>query len=186
MKQVISSFLFMFCLMAMAPQTTIAGSDEYLGDASIYAGVPTTLTRPNVLFIIDNSRATLHTAAGQAYIPWKYATDGTKTANIYPQKLGCTKDANGNVIVTTDPSVGIWSEDPQNGCYLPWNIYFQDNQGDFAKKTLSNSSSALSTLTCDPSTDDSKPLHTVFQTYGSYSGSGIDPTAVSQFHSRHN
>jgi len=175
MKQALSSFLLMVCLMAMAPQTTIAGSDEYLGDANIYAGVPTTLTRPNVLFIIDNSRATLHTAAGQAYIPWKYATDGTKTANIYPQKLGCTKDASGNVIVTTDPSVGIWSEDPQNGCYLPWNIYFQDNQGDFAKKTLSNSSSALSTLTCDPSTDDSKPLHTVFQTYGSYSGSGIDP-----------
>ena len=161
--------------LALTPIQTQAGSDEYLGDASIYAGVPTTLTRPNVLFIIDNSRATLHTAAGQAYIPWKYATDGTKTANIYPQKLGCTKDANGNVIVTTDPSVGIWSEDPQNGCYLPWNIYFQDNQGDFAKKTLSNSSSALSTLTCDPSTDDSKPLHTVFQTYGSYSGSGVAP-----------
>ena len=175
MKRKIFSLLLLVALMAVAPQTPFAGSDEYLGDANIYAGVPTTLTRPNVLFIIDNSRATLHTAAGQAYIPWDYATDGTKTANIYPQKLGCTKDASGNVIVTTDPSVGIWSEDPQNGCYLPWNIYFQDNQGDFAKKTLSNSNSDLSTLTCDPSTDDSKPLHTVFQTYGSYSGSGIDP-----------
>lgn len=175
MKQAISSLLLMVGLLSLTPQSTIAGSDEYLGDANIYAGVPTTLTRPNVLFIIDNSRATLHTAAGQAYIPWDYATDGTKTANIYPQKLGCTKDASGNVIVTTDPSVGIWSEDPQNGCYLPWNIYFQDNQGDFAKKTLSNSNSALSTLTCDPSTDDSKPLHSVFQSYGSYSGSGVTP-----------
>ena len=175
MKQLFASLLLVVSATALLSPPAYAGTDEYLGDASIYAGVPTTLTRPNVLFIIDNSRATLHTAAGQAYIPWKYATDGTKTANVYAQKLGCTKDASGNVIVTTDPSVGIWSEDPQNGCYLPWNIYFQDNQGDFAKKTLSNSNSALSLLTCDPSTDDSKPLHTVFQTYGSYSGSGVAP-----------
>ncbi len=33
----------------------------------------------------------------------------------------------------------------------------------------------MSTLTCDPSSDDSKPIHTIFEKYGSYSGSGIDP-----------
>lgn len=142
------------CLLWTAP--LFAGSDEYLGDASIYAGIPTTMSRPNVLFIIDNSRATLHTASGRSYRPWQ---DQEKTVpNIYPQKPGCDG-----------------KEDARNGCYLPWNIYEQDNQGDFATKVLSTTSIAMNQLTCDPSSDSSKPIHSVFQNYGSYSGSGIDP-----------
>ncbi len=158
MKRFFSLALLTASALALSLQPVYAGTDEYLGDTSIYAGIATTDSRPNVLFIIDNSRATLHTASGEAYIPWIYAEDGSKTANVYAQKTGCDGD-----------------DDPQNGCYLPWNIYEQDNQGDFAKVTLSNSTSALGNLKCDPSTDNSKPIHTVLQTYGSYSGSGVTP-----------
>lgn len=148
MKQSITLALILLGALWLSATSAFAGTDEYMGDANIYAGVPTTISRPNVLIIIDNSRATEHTAAGYAYNP----------ATTYAQKLGC----NG-------------AEDARNGCYLPWNIYEQDNQGDFATRVMVNSTSALTTLTCDPSTDSSKPIHTVFQTYGSYSGSGIDP-----------
>ena len=42
----------------------------YLGDTAIYSAtaVPTTASHPNVLFIIDNSYASLNTAQGEAYV----------------------------------------------------------------------------------------------------------------------
>ena len=142
----ISLLILGLCLLWAAP--LYAGSDEYLGDASIYTGVPTELTRPNVLLIIDNSRATLHTAAGYAYDP----------NTEYPRGESCEEG----------------KDDPKNGCYLPWSVYEQDNQGDFAQMTFSNSSSDLTTLKCDPTNGDKEILF-FFQNYGTYSGSGMDP-----------
>jgi len=44
-----------------------AGSDTYLGDTAIYTGDPARV-KPNILLIIDNSKATLNKAAGQEYV----------------------------------------------------------------------------------------------------------------------
>lgn len=41
----ISLLILGICLLWTAPLH--AGSDEYMGDASIYAGIPTTMSRPN-------------------------------------------------------------------------------------------------------------------------------------------
>lgn len=43
--------------------------DQYQGDTAIYSGLPTTADIPNVLIIVDNSRATLEKAPGQPYNP---------------------------------------------------------------------------------------------------------------------
>ncbi|WP_158414042.1 pilus assembly protein [Geoalkalibacter subterraneus] len=57
-------FTATFCLVTAA--ITWAGSDTYLGDTAIYTGDPAKV-KPNILFIIDNSKATLNKAAGQEY-----------------------------------------------------------------------------------------------------------------------
>ncbi|HKL26059.1 MAG TPA: hypothetical protein VJ910_07550, partial [Desulfuromonadales bacterium] len=99
MKSPIKSLSLLTCGLLFCATQAFAGSDEYLGDASIYAGVPTSSAKPNVLIIIDNSRATLHEASGAKYQPW--VMDGevpTEEPNIYPQKWGCTTDANGDPV----------------------------------------------------------------------------------------
>ena len=76
-------------------------------------------------------------------------------------------------------TIALVSNNPGKECWLPWNIYKQDNQGDFATLVMENSDYDLLTLTCDPSNDNSDPddndqdyIRTFFQEYGSYSGSG--------------
>lgn len=181
MKAANTLILTLVFSLLLIPQV-FAGTDEYMGDTNIYAGVPTTLTRPNVLIIIDNSRATLHTAAGYAYEPWMRDTDGNviipKEEVIYPQKAGCTYNtATGEPAWSLDPDdpAFTWDEDPRNGCYLPWNIYVQDNQGDFATTLLDNSTNELENLSCNLEADGTNQVLSIFQNYGSYSGSGIDP-----------
>ena len=190
MQYLTKSLILLACGLSLCASQAFAGSDEYLGDASIYAGVPTTSSRPNVLIIIDNSRATLHEAAGREYFPWVLDENDNPTteANIYPQKWGCTTDVNGDPVSSTvypptDGSGITWSENPQNGCYLPWNVYTQDNQGDFARLLFTNSDETMASL-CDPRSETeytcedgetTNPLLDIFQAYGSYSGSGVCP-----------
>ena len=54
-------------MLLLSPLSVWGDSDRYLGDASIYG--PSNLNNPNVLIIIDNSRATLNSAAGEKYDP---------------------------------------------------------------------------------------------------------------------
>ena len=42
--------------------------DDYMGDSAIYVGEPTLRPKPNVLFIIDTSRATMGAVAGDSYV----------------------------------------------------------------------------------------------------------------------
>jgi type IV pilus assembly protein PilY1 len=125
-----------------------AGRDEYLGDSSIYAGVPTTMTKPNVLIIVDNSRATLNRAPGEEYKP------GT-VYGVVPEP--------GKVC-----AAGVSS--PMNGCFLPWYIYSIDNQGDVGNQHVrANNTNALENLTC--ANNDDVVRKTLVQR-GTYSGSG--------------
>lgn len=90
--------------------------DDYLGDSSIYAGVPSERPRPNVLLILDTSRATLSAAAGEAYSkddtyvsPYNFDSDyiympgqdGKFDANSQVVKSGSTPLTLANVTCTS-------------------------------------------------------------------------------------
>jgi len=154
----ISLLSLCLCLLWAAP--LYAGSDEYLGDSSIYYGVPTTIAQPNVLL----SRSTINYASGVEYEPWDLDADGrpTGTANSYP--LGYQLDNNGNPTTTLCSES---SDNPGKGCYLPFNIYKMDNQGDFSQLVRANTSISLERLnaSCNPK------VRSYFQEFGMYSGS---------------
>ncbi len=73
-------FLPMLALVALTAfsQSAFAAPDCYKGDTAIY-GSPTSSLRPKVLFLIDNSHATLNPAVGEPYNPAKIYTGGTTT-----------------------------------------------------------------------------------------------------------
>jgi len=64
------------------PLQVFAGADDYIGDSAIYTGDPVT-QRPNVLIIIDNSKATLESAVGAAYDPTKTYDGSRNPWDIY-------------------------------------------------------------------------------------------------------
>ncbi len=66
-------------LLVYIPATALAAGDAYIGDTAIYTGDPGKI-RPNILLIIDNSKATLNSAAGVEYI---FNAD-----ELYPQEGG--------------------------------------------------------------------------------------------------
>ena len=105
----------------------------FLGDTAIYSAtaVATDSSRPNVLFIIDNSYASLNTAQGEAYVP----------------------DV----------------DNPYTGDKNPWDIYEVDNQGDFSKVAVANSTSDLENMTC---TANSNIIKTTLLEWGTYAGAG--------------
>jgi type IV pilus assembly protein PilY1 len=160
MLRAIGTSLLSAALVAGLASATLAGTDEYQGDTTIYSGLPTTMTRPNVLIIVDNSRATLNTAPGFPYDPY----------TTYPGGTDC--------------AAGV--SNPRLSCYLPWYIYTIDNQGDVANQhVLANSTSDLENLkrptdvetptsaqtssTCNGSDD---VIRKTLQLRGTYSGSG--------------
>lgn len=141
----------------LAP-TVLAYPDQYMGDTSIYEGIAADVGRPNILFVVDNSLATMQTVADDV----TFISTNEYHAGLSSQGNDCT---------------GV--DDPGKECWLPWNIYKQDNQGDFATLVMENSDDTLATLTCDPSNDNTDPgdnnsdyVRAFFQQYGSYSGSG--------------
>ncbi len=176
MKHLFTLALSLVSAAALLASPAHAGTDEYMGDTNIYSGLPTTFSRPNVLIIVDNSRSTENTAGGLPFTPWTYADDGSATPNTYP--LGFELDNNGNPTATACSST---TDNPGKGCFLPWNIYKADNQGDFSQRVIANSDQTLAGLTCDPSADSSKSIHKVLLEYGSYSGaaSATFPTLAS-------
>lgn len=107
----------------------MAAPDQYMGDTAIYSGESTSL-RPKVLLVIDNSKATLNAASGEAYNPGTiYADEG----------------------------------------YSSWNIYEADQQGDFSKVAVSNSSAELEGLKC---TSNGNIIKNTLLAQGTYVGSG--------------
>ncbi|HEY5673536.1 MAG TPA: hypothetical protein VIR78_07520, partial [Malonomonas sp.] len=70
MKRVLAAIILSILVSGFAPGAALAGPDEYIGDAAIYtlsggsAGV-----KPNILFIIDNSNASMNVSVGYAYDP---------------------------------------------------------------------------------------------------------------------
>ena len=70
------------------PFSAFAATDDFVGDSAIYMGAPTERVRPKVLFLIDNSRATLNPASGSQYYPSVlYNVTVAKPAwNIYQAK----------------------------------------------------------------------------------------------------
>jgi hypothetical protein len=61
------SVLLAFLLTFMPSGAALATVDSYMGDAAIYSAQGTTGFKPNVLIIIDNSKATEFIASGVAY-----------------------------------------------------------------------------------------------------------------------
>ena len=99
------------------PFFAFAGSDTFVGDAAIYVGAAKERARPKILFLIDNSKATLDPAAGSKYYssvlypratgrdPWDvylaketgaFATGATLDNNGYTFENSWYKDANVN------------------------------------------------------------------------------------------
>jgi len=75
----IAGFLLVL-LAAFAPQGRAA---DYIGDTLIYSATAAGVT-PNVLIIIDNSRATLNAASGEKYVPGTvYPDHGYQPWTIY-------------------------------------------------------------------------------------------------------
>ncbi len=101
---------FIICIMSLTiafgpglPLAAFAGSDDFLGDAAIYVGSLSDTNKPrtNVLFIVDNSKATMNPAAGEAYDPSKeYDDAGYGTWDIY--LAGQQGDFTGNPIVENE------------------------------------------------------------------------------------
>ena len=162
MLRAIGTSLLSIAMVASLASATLAGTDEYQGDTTIYSGLPATMTKPNVLIIVDNSRATLNTAPGFPYDP-----DTTYSGSA-------------------DCASGV--SNPRLGCYLPWYIYTIDNQGDVANQhVLANSTPDLENLkrptdvetptsadtssTCNGSDD---VIRKTLQLRGTYSGSGTE------------
>ncbi|TNG02930.1 MAG: hypothetical protein EP297_00725, partial [Gammaproteobacteria bacterium] len=70
MRRIISALLvFTMCFGPGFPFAAFAAPDDFVGDAAIYLGAPAERVRPKVLFLIDNSRATLDAASGSQYYP---------------------------------------------------------------------------------------------------------------------
>ncbi|PLX83427.1 MAG: hypothetical protein C0616_00155 [Desulfuromonas sp.] len=62
--------VFSICLLLLFGGMSVVSAtppDDYLGDSSIYTGVPSQRPTPNVLFVIDTSRSTLSRAPGVGY-----------------------------------------------------------------------------------------------------------------------
>ena len=91
--------------------------DQYSGDTSIYEGVAQDVGRPNILFIIDNSQSTTNTVADDV----TFVATTVYDPGISTQGDDCT---------------GV--NNPGKECWLPWNIYKQDQQGDFATLVMEN------------------------------------------------
>ncbi|MDH3997451.1 MAG: PilC/PilY family type IV pilus protein [Desulfuromonadales bacterium] len=138
-------FLTVFLtLFVFTAADTFAGPDEYLGDSSIYAGVPSSESdlRPNVLFVIDNSRATLNVAPGTPF---------TSSENYYDDCVAST----GSV----------------DDCYQRYNIYEIDNQGDIANQAvLENTTSSLENL--EDCSESGNIIRVILTSRGTYSGAG--------------
>ncbi|MBW2476345.1 MAG: hypothetical protein JRE63_03355 [Deltaproteobacteria bacterium] len=135
----------------------VAKPDQYMGDSSIYVGVPQSVGTPNVLFVIDNSSATENRAVGAPYEPYERDPEtGQQTEKLR---------------VYDDPSI---SGGPMIN---PWDIYRVDQQGDFSLVTLTNTTFDLENLLCkgtDPA-DETKQIDVIrstLQAYGTYTGSG--------------
>ena len=71
-------------LLVLGPwQYALAAPDNFIDDSSIYVGTPSVRPKPNVLFVIDTSKATLNVASGTRYYP-EYDYPGIYgTWNIY-------------------------------------------------------------------------------------------------------
>ncbi|MHB8709525.1 MAG: pilus assembly protein, partial [Desulfuromonadales bacterium] len=103
-------------VMVCAAPSPALPPDDYLGDSAIYAGVPSERPKPNVLLVIDTSRATLSVAAGEAYAPattyvspfnfvadyiYTPGQDGQFDAGSQPVKSGATSLTLANVTCTS-------------------------------------------------------------------------------------
>ncbi len=149
-------FIGLFALKIGLASIAYAEPDQYMGDSSIYVGVPQDVGTPNVLFIIDNSSATENAAVGAPYEAYERdpVTDlPTSTVRVY--------DA------LADQTIN------------PWDIYRVDKQGDFELISVSNSTYDLENLDCmgvDPN-DNTKSIDVIRSTlhaYGTYTSSGTD------------
>lgn len=147
MKRALAAITLSILALGFAPVGALAGPDEYIGDAAIYtlAGGANGF-KPNILFIIDNSKASLNVSAGFAY-------DKTKRYRY-------------------DADTSTY----EAGAYNPWDIYVGDNQGDFSTVRVANSDSTLGNLTCatDIDADDTvvETIRDSLLNHGSYAGAG--------------
>ncbi|PLX90167.1 MAG: hypothetical protein C0614_01130, partial [Desulfuromonas sp.] len=156
MKRLLTLTLALFSLISTS--NAFAYPDQYMGDAAIYEGLPQDIGRPNIMFIIDNSLATLQTVSTAEY----------NSAVVYP--VGLSK---------TGADCATIGDGPASECWMPYNIYKQDNQGDFAFTVIADADSSgadLNEMTCDP--DGTDYIRKFFQYYGSYSGGGEDVSAT--------
>ena len=64
----------------------LAFPDQFSGDTSIYEGVAADVGRPNIMFIIDNSRATMRTVADDV----TFVSTNEYDAGVSSQGNDCT------------------------------------------------------------------------------------------------
>jgi type IV pilus assembly protein PilY1 len=143
--------LLLAILALLAPVTVRAGTDEYKGDSAIYYGLPVDSQKPNILFVIDNSKSTKNSAPIIDYAPFK---EDKVTPFEYPKRDGCKES------------------DTTKKCYLPWYVYEIDNQGDVANNTvIGNNSFDLESIKF---TNNSDVARKTLQISGTYTSAGND------------
>lgn len=85
MKNICMALMTLFFIFGLQI-AALAAPDTYIGDAAIYSAVDagTTRPKPNVLIVVDNSRTTLNSSAGEKYVPaTTYPLAGYNPWDIY-------------------------------------------------------------------------------------------------------
>ena len=149
MRDMIGTFLGLLIVGFCVATPVFAAPDQYMGDASIYMGLPPADGggKPNVLFIIDNSSATENVASGEKYNP-----DLSSPYPQYPIKEG------------------------QDALYESMGIYTVDQQGDFTKKVaVLDDEADPDYLTCTGTDEYGNSVDVIRSTllsYGTYTAAG--------------
>ncbi len=137
--------MYRFCSVLLLTAAVLLGGlvsasaielDDYLGDSAIYTGAPSAQPPPNVLLIIDTSRATLARAPGEGYDPAvSYSSDEAFINNqIYVgDNAGQFSSSNSlGSVVLFDPGTG----DPYVNCSTTFEIPDPNNEGFTITKTV--------------------------------------------------
>lgn len=150
--------------MGTFPGVSFAGPDDYIGDSNIYVGSSDQRARPNVLFVLDTSLASLNPAGSGSYSS-PFTCTGPATSNT----ATCSKDAAKSYNPNADPP------------FNPEEIYQFTQTGSWARLRvstpylLSNTTGCIGSKTYDvsgTSVTDYKNLQVYLATYGTYTGVG--------------
>lgn len=162
----LGSFAFLALILGFVPGASFAAPDNYIGDSNIYVGASDQRARPNVLFILDTSLASLNPAGSGSYPSPFICTGGPSSSSAT-----CSKDA-----------AKPYNDGPATDPFTPEEIYEFKNPGGWVSLGTPSNPHMLSevggcvgskTYTSGGlSITDYKNVQVYLSKYGTYSGVG--------------